>query len=87
MTNKEYFTQISDELFDLSHKTEAQLLKDKRYLEFEKDIKEIIKSDFARIGCDTSTGEPTEIGMLLWLNSKVKDSTMELIERKYRMLQ
>lgn len=87
MTNREYFTQITDELFDMSHKTEAQLLKNKKYLEFEKDVEQIIRNDFSRIGCDTSVGEPTELGMLLWLNSTVRDSTIELIERKYRMVQ
>ena len=87
MTNKEYFMQFMDEVFEADKKTIEQLAADKKYCEFEDDIEEILKKDFARLGCDTSVGEPTGIGMELWLGSQIEDSTIAYFEQKYRLIQ
>lgn len=83
MTNREYLSKLFSELFDETKPTE-ELIKDKTYCDFEDDIQEIIKEDFTRIGCDTSTGEPTWIGMELWMRSPVSERLMEKFEQKYK---
>ncbi len=87
MTNKEYFTKFMDEVFDADKKTVEQLVADEKYCEFEDDVMDILKRDFAKLGCDTDVGEPTWLGMGWWLRSLIEDSTIAYFEQKYRPIQ
>jgi len=85
MTNQEYLTQMFNELFDATLPVE-ELIKNKTYRDFEDSIREIIVEDFTRIGCDTSNGAPTEVGMILWMNSKLNQKLIDKLD-KFKMLQ
>ena len=82
MTNQEYISKIFKESFD-TRKTTEELVKEKRYCDFEDDIEDVIKEDFAKLGCDTSNGEPTWLGMSLWMSAKVSEKLKKKLE-KYR---
>lgn len=84
MTNKEYLANLSDEIFDVKNKTVEELIKNETYCNFEKDIQESIEEDFARIGCDTSNGMPTNLGMDLWMHAKASEKLINKFEQKYR---
>ena len=86
MTNREYLAELSDDLFG-SNLTVEEIIRIPKYLEFEHDVEEIIKKDFERIGCDTSVGEPTWLGMELWMTSEAKKEMKEMLEKKYKILQ
>ena len=85
MTNREYINELMNKLFDASNKTGEELIQDKRYCEFEDDVEEIIRTDFKLLGCDTSNGKPTWLGMSLWLDAKVRNGTKEFMEQKYKV--
>ena len=84
MTKREYLTELTNELFDMENKTIEELIQDKVYLEFEHDMEKIIKEDFAKLGCDTSYGEPTWLGSQLWMESNASQDFIDRLERKYR---
>ena len=83
MTKKEYLENLATELFgeDLFSK---KIVDNPKYIEFETDVEEIIKKDFAKIGCDTSDGEPTWLGLSLWMDSNVNEEMKEMLEGKYK---
>ena len=83
MTNREYLEKLSNELFDLKNKPVEELIKDKMYCEFEDDVEQKIREDFAKIGCDTSNGEPTWFGLSLWMDSQVSEKFKNKLEQKY----
>ena len=83
MTNREYISQIFSEAFDET-KTTEELVEDKRYCDFEDDIWDVIEESFRRVfKIDTSSGEPTWLGMELWMGSKVCQKLIDKLE-KYR---
>lgn len=83
MKKREYFDNLMNELFNANKKSIEELVQDPEYCRFEDCVKEIVQEDFSRIGCDTSTGEPTNIGWSLWLESKATDKFIDRFKQKY----